>query len=146
MTKLLVLIGLFAAQLSFAKIDSITLSGEFENNRGCRVWNAHCMYFEGENHCSLEIYKDGEYVTSLGKGSKIESFNEKTINVKDFGLRSTHAPIPSYVNRKAVITIKGSYQDPDSYADRAVSKFDIKVSEGVMNKTVIECKDLKYVQ
>lgn len=145
MKGLIFTLAILFSQASFAQIRSIDLVGTFENDQGCRVYGAHCYSLDINNPCRFEVYKDGEYVVSLGKGAKLESFNEKVIIAKDFGLRSGHG-IPTYVNKSARFDILDSFKDPYSYTDRTVVKFNLIVKSGMLNREVISCKNLSLVQ
>jgi hypothetical protein len=145
MKKLLIGLTLMSSFTTLAAPTSVDLVGTFENSDGCRVYGAMCHDVNDNNTCRFELYKDGEHVITFGKGGKVSSFDGETMNAKDFGLRSTMIGVPVPVNKKAKFTINESWNDPGSYSEQTILGFDIEVRQGVLNKVVIECSDLKPV-
>lgn len=119
------------------------LSGTYENNNGCRVFNAYCTNFEG-NRCRFEVYIDGEYAGVFGKGGKADIDDEgEVITGKDRGLRSSRIGIPTVANRTAKFTNLELVKDPTTYPDFFVYSFDLEFDGGLFSAP-IKCQGLTF--
>ena len=139
---------LFISLSSFAGLDSVSISGTFVNDEGCRAYNVDCMniyYDNGEsyNSCSLELYIDDEYSASLKKGGKVTKTEGDLITGRDRGLRSTIIILPEWKNTKAEFKILESYNDPSTFSEVDVSKFDITMKKGIFGKSYT-CKNMVF--
>ena len=144
-TAILLLSMSFSAQ---AALDSVEIFGTFINDDGCRAYNVNCVNVEFDddetiNNCSLELYVDGEYVASLGKGGHLIETDNEVVVGRDRGLRSSMVGIPTWVNVEAEFLIKKTYFNPSTYAKTSVSSFDISITKGLFGKTYT-CTDMVF--
>lgn len=129
---------LILSSLNSYAINSISLVGTFENNEGCRVFNAQCFKLDSSNTCQFEVYKNGTYLGEIGKAGKIKSFDANHISATNIGLRSGMG-LPTFSHQTAEFKIKRAFNNPDYYTDLDVYEFDLKLTNGL--KT-INCKNL----
>ncbi len=151
MKKIITLVALLYSGIAAAEIDSIEISGTFENENGCRAYNVHCVNFIGENDgkfnsCSLELYIDGEFKASLKKGGKITSASSEEVTAQDIGFRSSMVIIPSYKHVTAEFDIIKTTEDYSTYAETTVLSFDLRMKKSVLGIEVANCENMVLQQ